>query len=268
MKEIQKWLDKNLLTLNSSKTKFLTFSKTNTGQPKTVPLLHLYPCTSSQTTICDCEKIEHSDSIKYLGLTVDCKLKWELHINSLVMRIRKQIYIFKTIRNIMSLKLLKNVYFSLCQSILIYGISAWGGAADTYIKLLNTAHKSLIRTMFKKPYLHPTENLLIKNKILDIRKLFIKKIIHINCIKSSPSHISHSQNTRARSNNHLQVPKIKSTLAKKHESYLAPSIFNIFLKETQHITQTNRKHTYKSFNTWLLYKKRMCINKLLANRPC
>lgn len=268
MREIKKWLDKNLLTLNTSKTKFLTFSKTNIGQPKTVPLLHLYPCTTSQTTNCDCEKIEHSDNIKYLGLTVDCKLKWELHIISLAMRIRKQIYIFKTIRNIMSLKLLKNVYFSLCQSILIYGISAWGGAADTYIKLLNTAHKALIRTMFKKPYLYPTENLLIKNKILDIRKLFIKKIIHTNCIKSSPSHISHSQNTRAKSNNHLQVPKIKSTLAKKHESYLAPSIFNIFLKETQHTTQTNRKCTYKYFNTWLMNKKRNCINKLLANLPC
>lgn len=40
------------------------------------------------------------------------------------------------------------------QWIKTYGILAWGGATGTYsyIKALDTAHKILIRTMFKKPY--------------------------------------------------------------------------------------------------------------------
>lgn len=265
MLKIKNWLDRNLLTLNISKTKYLTFSKTMTGQPKTFPSLYLHPYITSKSSNHNCEKIEHTDNIKYLGLTVDHKLNWELHINLLIKKIRKLTFIFKTIRNIISLKQIKNVYYALCQSLLTYGISAWGGAAEKYIKPLNTAHKTLIRIMFKKPYLHPTENLLITNNLLDIRKLFIKKIIQINCIKSSPCHITHPHNTRAKSHNQLQVPKIKSTFAKKHVSYLAPLIFNTFLKETTYcITQKNLKRLDKHFNTWLLLKKRACITKLLV----
>lgn len=264
MLAIKNWLDKNLLTLNISKTKYLTFSKTISGQPKTFLPLYLHPCTTSKPSNHNCEKIEHTDNIKYLGLTVDYKLKWEPHINLLIKKIRKLSFIFKTIRNIMSLKQLKNVYYALCQSLLTYGISAWGGAADKYIKPLNTTHKTLIRIMLKKPYLHPTENLLITHKILDIRKLYIKKIIHNNCIKSSPCHITHPQNTRAKSHNQFQVPTIKSTFAKKHESYLAPLIFNTFLKETTYsINQKNLKWLYKQCNIWLLHKKREYINKLM-----
>lgn len=161
---------------------------------------------------------------------------------------------------------LKSVYFALCQSILTYGISVWGGAADTYLNPLIINHKTIIRIMFKKPYQHPTEQLMIKNKLLDVHKLFISKIIYKNCIKTSPQHIPHLQNTRANINKHFQVPYIKSTFAKKHESYLAPHIFNIFLTQTKtYVTPNNLNWLFKSFVIWLIEKKRTDIRNILKN---
>lgn len=166
----------------------------------------------------------------------------------------------------MSLKQLKNIYYALCQSILTYGISVWGGAADIHLNSLKINHKTIIRIMFKKPYQHPTEQLMIQNKILDVNKLFIKKIIYKNCIKTSHHHIPHSKNTRAKSNKHFKVPYIKSTFAKKHESYLAPHIFNIFLTQTKTNVNTNNLNwLFNRFVMWLNEKNRTDIRNILNN---
>lgn len=266
MTEVNKWLINNLLTLNISKTKYLTFSKTLAGQPDSRPQLHLHPCTVTSLTNsrCVCDKIDYAQNIKYLGLTVDNNLKWDLQINLITNKIRKLSYIFKIIRNIMSLPQLKNIYFALCQSTLMYGISVWGAAAETHLKSLKINHKTIIRIMFRKPYQHPTEQLMNNNNLLDINKLFIKKIIYKNCIKISPQFITHSQNTRANTHNQLQVPYIKSNSAKKHESYLAPYIFNKFVAQTKtYVTPNNLNWVFKRFLNWLNVKERREISNIL-----
>uniref|UniRef100_A0A2H1WGQ7 SFRICE_037020 n=1 Tax=Spodoptera frugiperda TaxID=7108 RepID=A0A2H1WGQ7_SPOFR len=58
-------------------------------------------------------------------------------------------YIFKDLRHIADYKLIKQVYLALCQSVLTYCITSWGGTAKFPTHQLNTACKILtVRPLF------------------------------------------------------------------------------------------------------------------------
>lgn len=68
-------------------------------------------------------------SIKYLGVLIDHKLTFKDHIDYLSGKVRKLIYFFKDLRQLANEHIMKMVYLSLCQSILNYCVTIWGGAA-------------------------------------------------------------------------------------------------------------------------------------------
>lgn len=73
MNKVSKWLSDNVLSLNVSKTKFLTFAlsiHTLPSQDQCVLKIHrcnLYPRDSS----CTCPALEYAKSVKYLGVLID-----------------------------------------------------------------------------------------------------------------------------------------------------------------------------------------------------
>lgn len=68
------------------------------------------------------------------------------------------------------------VYFAMTQSLLQYGITAWGGEGlrvVTYNKLL-TEQNSIIKIIFKKPNTFPSDYLSKDLKVLNIQQLFYR----------------------------------------------------------------------------------------------
>jgi hypothetical protein len=107
------WLSRHLLTLNTQKTQVLPFSITSASAP---PLdatqIAIHVCTSLTHT-CDCPVLRTVSSVKYLGVHIDSNLKWHSQIETLKIRVRKLIYIFKTIRHLAEPEIVKTIYLVL-----------------------------------------------------------------------------------------------------------------------------------------------------------
>jgi hypothetical protein len=122
IREVMQWLRCNLLTLNVAKTKYISFSLSSVTQPSADFIVRAHTC--EQPKCCTCPEITKTFGIKYLGLAIDSFLNWNLHINSLVGRVRKLIPVFRKLRISADRETLICVYYALAQSILQYCIVA------------------------------------------------------------------------------------------------------------------------------------------------
>lgn len=169
------WLSSNLLTLNITKTNFITFGMKISGIPPAGSFfIKSHTCVSHSSNNCDCPTISRTTTVKYLGIKIDQSLKWQAHIDSLTSRVRKLIYVFKLLRNAASLETLKMTYQALCQSIISYCILAWGGAAKTILLPLERAQRAVLKVMAKKIFRYPTSKLYKEVGVLSVRQLFIQ----------------------------------------------------------------------------------------------
>ena len=174
---VSNWLSENLLTLNTQKTNYVCFTKYTNSQPTPDFEIRIHYCSIPTQSNCSCPVIQKVASVKYLGIVVDQRLSWYPHLELTIGRVRKLIWVFKSLRHIMSTELQNKIYVALAQSVLIYCISVWGGAAKSHYIDLERAQRSLIKVMYHKPYRFPTESLYATSKLLSVRRLYILHLI-------------------------------------------------------------------------------------------
>lgn len=165
------WLKNNRLTLNVNKTNYICFSINKRTEPSNDYTLKIHQC--NHTEHCDCDAITRVTSTKYLGVVIDKRLSWHSQIDSVSERIRKLIWIFKTLRHLTAPKLLDQIYISLAQSVLAYCLPIWGGATKLKFLTVERAQRCLLKVMYFKPYRFPTQELYTQSNILSVRKLYI-----------------------------------------------------------------------------------------------
>lgn len=170
---VANWLQRNLLSLNISKTKYICFSIYNNSQPDTDFNIKVHTCGNHMNDDCTCISIDKVTSTKYLGVMIDQRLSWYAHIDLVGNRIRKLTWIFKNLRHVASVNLLTRVYVALAQAVITYCIPIWGGAYKTKFIELERAQRHLIKVMFFKPYRFPTEKLYEISNLLTVRKLYV-----------------------------------------------------------------------------------------------
>ena len=137
MKKVEKWLWNNKLTLNLSKTTFMTVSPINKklGWPIGFEVKFSgYSLTKSQQT-------------KYLGIFVDENLKWDAHIKYICNKLSHISGIFYKMRRLISQDALIVLYYGLVQSHLTYGFLAWKSPNKTNIQSLQVLQNKIIWTM-------------------------------------------------------------------------------------------------------------------------
>jgi predicted component of type VI protein secretion system len=77
-------------------------------------------------------------------------MKWKDQINVLSKKVRKIIYIFRDLRNILDSTKLQQVYLTLVESIINYGIIGWGGAFNNVLKELQVCRNQILKVTFNK----------------------------------------------------------------------------------------------------------------------
>jgi len=115
--KLSDWFFANKLSLNVGKTKYAIFTPSGKqihAQNKTIKLNNV--------------TISREKSIKFLGLHLDEHLTWKMHITKLKSKLSSALFVLNKIKNILSCKALKTVYYALFHSHLMYGIQAWGSA--------------------------------------------------------------------------------------------------------------------------------------------
>jgi hypothetical protein len=100
MRQIFKWLQNNLLTLNTSKTNFICFSINSRTQPNPDFHIRIHQCANSPDGCCTCPIIKKISHTKYLGVVVDERLSWYPQIEQLASRVRKFNWMFKSLRHV------------------------------------------------------------------------------------------------------------------------------------------------------------------------
>lgn len=130
-------------------------------------------------------------------------MTWQPHIISLTNRIRRLLQIFRNLRDAADSTTVKNVYYSLCQSLLTYCITIWGGTATSHLLKLERAQRAVIKVMFRKPRLYNTNKLYEECRLLTVRQLFI-----FNTVIRYHKCLDHTQLPVSKRRVRIPVPKL------------------------------------------------------------
>lgn len=223
---IARWLDRNLLTLNANKTKYVCFYKTKATEPPTLSL-KIHKCNNMRLD-CDCATIGRVECIRYLGVLLDENISFKQHIIAVANRVRKIIHIMKLLRDGADRDILMLVYTALCQSIICYCITVWGSASKSFMITLERAQRSVIKVMFRKPFRYPTASLYSEYQILTVRQLYIMRA-SLEFHKSVPKTPLTDAPSRRRKN--CRIPKVNTAFAKRFRFFAYPFIYSRVSKE-------------------------------------
>ncbi|KAL0871538.1 hypothetical protein ABMA27_005251 [Loxostege sticticalis] len=227
LRVMSEWLGDNLLTLNVQKTNYICFTPSMKSQPDSNFQIKIHNCSNPDNSACTCPPINKVTQTKYLGIVLDQRLSWQSHIELLMNRTRKLIWVFKSLRHVMTNTLLNKIYIALAQSVLTYCIPVWGGATKSHVLGLEKAQRSLIKVMYFKPYRFPTDKLYRLSGLLSVRKLYVSRLLQ-TCHKSlTYVDISHKRRRDAV----VPVPITRTAFAKRQYLSQSARIYNIVNKK-------------------------------------
>ena len=181
IQKLKKWFHSNLLILNPEKTHFLQFVTKNSNEDQL-------------QRISDNMQISNIEEIKFLGLMINNRLTWQNHINLMISKLNVVSYEIRSLRQLLDLETLKNIYFSLAHSILSYNIIFWGISNNSkaifkiqkkIIRIIMTVNsRTSCRKLFKilnilplpSQYIYSLMMFVVKNKELFIINATVHKI--------------------------------------------------------------------------------------------
>ena len=124
LQKVANWLALNKLSLNISKTVYMTFGNYCDSVPVAINIR------------INNQPINRVTEHKYLGIIFDYNMKWNMHIKYVMRRTKYLIFIFAKLKNIMDTKTLMMIYYAFFHSIVKYGIIAWGGLYNNNLNLI------------------------------------------------------------------------------------------------------------------------------------
>ena len=153
--KLSKWFLSNKLTLNVQKSNFCVFTNNK---------LEIYNYNIQIGNLTLAEK----NSVKYLGLVIDNKLRWNAHISFVLGKISRYVGIFNKLKQYVPTQTLLLLYNSLIYPHLIYAVEIWGNASKTSLNPILLLQKKLVRIICGSDYLAHSAPLFNVCKILDI----------------------------------------------------------------------------------------------------
>lgn len=182
MTYLTQWFSTNGLSLNSTKTSYLSFG------PRQPSLSDISFSSMS---------ISPTDEVKFLGVTIDAKLAWKSHICQLIPRLGSAIFAIKSVQKNAGSSAAILSYHGYFHSILSYGCVYWGfavGCDDVFL-----LQKRAIRSIFNLPSRVSCKPIFQEKEILT----FYAQVILDSCIilHKNSEHLKrhcdiHTHNTR------------------------------------------------------------------------
>ena len=238
------WLCANRLSLNVTKTEFIIF------RPPKMSLKDRIVLTLNRT------KIFESRKLKYLGLIIDDRLSWKFHIMELTKKLNRSVGMFYKIRKYTPIHVLTSLYYSLFNSHMSYGLSAWGFATKDLTDKITRLQKKAVRAITFADYRANSGPILKKLGILTPNDHFYFKICSLmwdfdkgNMPPSLAANFTrkvsvHSYQTRAATSGKLHI---ESTNTKTHGSNSFKVLGAKTLNELKNSSMFTKALSKKSF---------------------
>ena len=129
--KVLRWLKTNKLMVNKEKTKYMILNRQARNIPDSVTLLLL--CYEPIVRVSNC---------KFQGFFVDCNLKFDGYIESVVKKLVKYVPICYR------LSVITKLYNGFVLPNMRYCISVWGALSNCAIKLLQSLHSKIVKSKF------------------------------------------------------------------------------------------------------------------------
>ena len=140
LKCLNNYMVHNKLHINMSKCCYIHFKPSKTQLKDEI--------TEINELLINTIKIKRVTSAKFLGVTIDEKLRWDDHFKDLKRKLNYAISTFCRIKSCIPDFLHKDLYYTLFESNLTYGISVWGGSTDQKLNELHVIQKKCVRILF------------------------------------------------------------------------------------------------------------------------
>ena len=154
--QLLQWFSHNHLLLNLKKTCFSIFSKRN---------IDVNSLTVGSATI------HRVECTKYLGLELDCQLSWKTHIDSLVKKLRKIQFVFKSLSPYIKDMQVRQLYYAYAHPHIMYAASIFGTCSASLCGKLQVAQNDVLRTLCKVPRFNSGSELRKKYKIPSVNSI-------------------------------------------------------------------------------------------------
>ena len=214
------WFKGNNLVLNVDKTQQMVFSLRDVPD-QTFP----------------------QDSVRFLGVHLDQKLKWDSHIEYLLGKMKSGIFVLRNLKDTVSDDVLRMTYYAVIHSLLSYAIVAWGHAAECY--RVFSLQRRAIRILSNLGYRDDCRGGFISLNILTFPSIYILETLLFvrNNIDMYPTNLHiHSLDTRGKEL--LTIPALRLSKSQNGPNYLGIKFFNKLPPEVRHLEP-------KQFKRWV-----------------
>ena len=237
LQEFYTWCSTNRLSINVAKTGYMYFS-------------NLTPPETLSDIVLNGTPLEKFVDTKFLGVTIDEKLKFNSHINDISKKISQNSGILYKLRHYVDISTLRSIYYSFIDCYINYCPLIFGNSFDTHLKPLEVAQKKCVRIIAMENRLAHSNPLFSRLKILNVRdiyKLNLGAYMYVNLESFSDMMSSHTYNTR--SSNHYIPMRQRLTLTMNQSiKYQAPNNWNTIPDEIKNATSLSSfKRKYKQF---------------------
>ena len=220
--KIHEWTLANRLTINTSKTEMLLFSNRIITQ------------RDEEVTL-DGDPVGWVDQARFLGVKIDNKVNFKMHISHVLDKIAKLGGILYKIKDNLPTNTRINYYNAFIMPHLEFNILHWGGTNASHLQPLVNVQKRIIRNIADEDYLAHTTPLFFKLKLLKIRDIYKYQAVIDTYIKIKEGQykVFHGLQTRS---NKLALPKFHR-LAKTQQSvtFNGPTFWNNLPQEIRNI---------------------------------
>ena len=220
---IQDWFNANKLTLNIEKSSYLLYH----NQKQLVPHFKI------KLNGVEIPRVKHA---KLLGVWLDDKLKWDIHVNKLANKLKCSMGMLRCSKNLLSVKAKKLLYFGQIHSNLSYSICIWGtmlqnDLAQKLSKIQNNVVK-LIDSTSKVEDLYQKHRILKFDDLVKVKQCKLGyKLCHGLLPKAMVSNMTKDHQNEFLAKDHRYsmrnkaIPNLPKVLGKKYRaSFLYNSI--------------------------------------------
>ena len=179
---VVKWSQENGMLLNAGKSNYMVFSLR--GQDPQPPIkAHVPSCRG--TPECQCDLILNVAEMKYLGMTIDEQINWKSHISAFIRKLRAAAVVIAKLSRAVNRKSTIIAYKALFESLLRYGILAYGAAFPSAVKKIESVQNQIVKRIVRAGRRDRVESVCQKSGILPFRKLYLKCLL-IECTIRNP----------------------------------------------------------------------------------
>lgn len=222
MKGLAQWIRANRLSLNLDKTQSITFSRSR--QRTATPV------------VIDNIPVKEVTSIKFLGVFIDNKLNWNMHIYYLKGKIAKSVGILACARKNLNDRTLITLYYAFIYPYITYCVDVWGHCSQHLFQSLFKLQKRAVRLITNSSRRSHTGPLFQSLELLNLKSIYILNIAIIMFKYHTrqlppvmyelfiPNTSIHSINTRQQ--NRLHVPRMITSSSQKSIRFRGVHVWN------------------------------------------